>query len=1057
MARRVRWLNLLLVVASVFLAFQPQAVLAWKPDTHVYADSQVAADLVDNQGYVTIAGQKYKVDQRVYLAIANNPTYFNGGAVGPDLFPDIAFGQMVIHPTHTGAFLRYIYQKAWQAQSDSRYSDAEKAQILAFSYGYLTHGAGDLWGHTFANYFAHGVWPSLKEIKRLASTDPDKAAEQVRIIFRHIAVEGYVVHATPGVDNPDEEGMAEAKVVCADPQNPPNPWTKCMVESVGGTEVPDVSDNNTPGVGFDIPTRFLYDAMLDVNAQLPTDAPLEAGDRGVVVNQFLDLEASLQVSHAKYQTDLNYLECNILDPDCHKQTRTFTASTVRGDRSYTVTRQECDPGHWCAPSLTDPADDAVVLLLDLYVRAWIGDLDKGLQHWPDFNLALTRALFDPQTRRDAQNDACSTRGIESTDPNNPLAVDHFNCEQGVGTVDTFIYALDHMYSDGGDPSFINRYLIPMLGLPDVTGDVRALLQAGGNLIDDLFTFLGIKNPISALLTAPKEFVKDKINEYIADEYGVDLEALGDFQKNPSRWTCGDDSSGASLTFALPGMSPITITPSGLFTPAEHYELDWLLGLPADHHVQEAGLPLSCGPLKDSAKLDPQRVAALQDTITTAKLVLLNGGELDRALGNVLVAQGTIKDASLVKTYSSPLNSDGVPANVMIDALAGQTPYWYEMADGDHGWRQDGLPVFYQPGQTGKYERQINPTPPLDYLVGGNGQFPLWESCLLRPAFRRLFTDWENGASNFPDLGDYPSPDPSAPNPPTSSALAVGSPRYTDSGGRTWISGANSFGFSAADEVFAAAKVRLEARTYRAGTPPSLWTRLENPGSFSIPTAGGDGAWTVQYHADDPCHTFEVEGSGSTDPLPPEAVHTATYYLDTTAPTLAISQPASATYVHSGTLTLDYSVTDGGSGVKAFTPTLDGSTTLSGHGLGSGQAINLLTELSLGTHTFQVEAQDNVLNSSSSLVSFEVIVTAESIKEDVKQFVGSGEVTLDEGSSLLGILNAAAQARASGNCATANRIYQAFVNEVEAQSGKGVSATAAAIMTSDAQYLMTHCP
>lgn len=1057
MARRRRWLNMLLIIASVFLAFQPQAAAAWKPDTHVYADRQVSDDLVDSQGYVTIGGQKYRVDDRVYQAIANNPTYFNGGAVGPDLFPDIAFGQMVIHPTHTGAFLRYIYGKAWQAQTDPRYSDAEKAQILAFTYGYLTHGAGDLWGHTFANYFAHGVWPYLSEIKRLAATDPQAAAEQVKIIFRHIAVEGYVVHATPGVDNPDQEGIAEAETVCADPDNPPNRWTKCTVESVGGTEVPDVSDDNTPGVGFEIPTRFLYDAMLDVNAQLPTDAPLQAGERGPVVNQFLDLEASLQVEHAKYQTDLGYLECNIVDPDCHNQTRTFTASTVRGDRTYTVTRQECDAGHICAPSILDPADDPVVLLLDLYVKAWIADVDKGLQHWPDFNLALTRALFDPQTRRDAQNDACATRGIESTDPHNPLAVDHFVCEQGVGTVDVFIYALDHLYSDGGDPSFINRYLIPMLGLPDVTSDVRGLLQAGGDLIDDLFTFLGIKNPISALLTAPKEYVKDKINEYIADEYGIDLEALGDFYNHPSLWTCGDDSSGASLTFALPGMSPITITPSGLFAPDEHAQLDTLLGLPPDHHVLQAGMPADCGPLKDSAKFDPQRVAALQDTIITSKLVLLDGAELNRALGNILVAQGSIKNASLVKTYSSPTNSDGLPADVMIDALAGPTPYWYEMADGDHGWRQDGLPVFYQPGQIGTYPRQVSPAPPPTYLVGGNGQFPLWESCLARPAFRSLFTDWENGSSNFPDLGDYPSADPSAPNPPTSTALTVGSPKFTDSGGKTWVSGTNSFGFSAADEVFAAIKVRLEARTYVAGTSPTSWARLSNPGSFSIPANGGDGAWTVDYHADDPCHTFEVEGAGPSDPLPPETVHTATYYLDTTAPTIAIVQPTATQYVHSATLTLDYSVSDGGSGVKAFTPTLDGSTTLSGHGLQSGQAINLLTELPLGTHTFKVDAQDNVDNQSSSSVTFEIIVTAESIKDDVRQLIASGAITLDEGNSLLGLLDAAAQARARGDCATASRIYQSLINELQAQSGKQVTPTAATIMIADTQYLMSHCP
>src|SRR5262249_28103436 len=42
---------------------------------------------------------------------------------------------------------------------------------------------------------------------------------------------------------------------------------------------------------------------------------------------------------------------------------------------------------------------------------------------------------------------------------------------------------------------------------------------------------------------------------------------------------------------------------------------------------------------------------------------------------------------------------------------------------------------------------------------GSGNFPLWESALLRPAFRKLFVDWQNGDRQFPDLGDPTSPDP----------------------------------------------------------------------------------------------------------------------------------------------------------------------------------------------------------------------------------------------------------------------------------------------------------
>ena len=67
------------------------------------------------------------------------------------------------------------------------------------------------------------------------------------------------------------------------------------------------------------------------------------------------------------------------------------------------------------------------------------------------------------------------------------------------------------------------------------------------------------------------------------------------------------------------------------------------------------------------------------------------------------------------------------------------------------------------GELAAYPRQPTPrdTNPDtgELLTGGSGRYPIWESCVLRPAFRALFTDWENGAANFPDLGDAVSPDP----------------------------------------------------------------------------------------------------------------------------------------------------------------------------------------------------------------------------------------------------------------------------------------------------------
>ncbi len=179
--------------------------------------------------------------------------------------------------------------------------------------------------------------------------------------------------------------------------------------------------------------------------------------------------------------------------------------------------------------------------------------------------------------------------------------------------------------------------------------------------------------------------------------------------------------------------------------------------------------------------------------------------------------------------------------------------------------------------------------------------------------------------------------------------------------------------------------------------------------------------------------------------------------DTSPPVISIQQPATGTYVHSATLTLDYTVADVCTGVREFTVLLDGAPTLAGHGLESGQAIPLLTELALGTHTFSISAVDQIGNAGSATAVFEIIVTAESILESVRQFLEGGQITLDDGSSLLSKLKAAAAARAEGKCKLADLIYQSFIRELEAQRGKKVDPGAADILIADAEYLIAHCP
>ena len=106
----------------------------------------------------------------------------------------------------------------------------------------------------------------------------------------------------------------------------------------------------------------------------------------------------------------------------------------------------------------------------------------------------------------------------------------------------------------------------------------------------------------------------------------------------------------------------------------------------------------------------------------------------------------------------------------------------------------------------------------------------------------------------------------------------------------------------------------------------------------------------------------------------------------------------------------------------------------------------------------VAAADNLNNAGTASVTFTIIVTPASIIDDVTQFLNDGSIDNNGvGNSLTVKLQHAADARAGGDCSHAANLYGAFINEVQAQSGKHVSADAAAILIADAQFLLANCP
>ena len=113
-----------------------------------------------------------------------------------DGFPDVLMGQFAIHPIDHATWLTRVLDMAWKAQSDASFSAVEKSQILAWSYGFLTHSAGDHWAHTLVNSFAEGVAPGFGAAA--ASLPGDQ--RDLGNMLRHFMTEAYIADSLPGFD-----------------------------------------------------------------------------------------------------------------------------------------------------------------------------------------------------------------------------------------------------------------------------------------------------------------------------------------------------------------------------------------------------------------------------------------------------------------------------------------------------------------------------------------------------------------------------------------------------------------------------------------------------------------------------------------------------------------------------------------------------------------------------------------------------------------------------------------------------------------------------------------
>ena len=969
---------------------------AWKPATHLYAGAQAYQDATDGDGSVTIHGRQYPIPTRVVDALrATDPNgyprglaYYNLGVIGPDGMPDLVYGQSIIHPgsagdpgrpypftNSTGAWMQYVYHAAWAAQVDPAFGGADRQNILAFAYGYLTHAAGDMWGHTFVNDFAGGVFPAFSDLVAGSGPVPTRVIRATENVLRHVIVEGYVGAATPGIDHNTDE----AAPVCPD-GNAPNIATSCLDRGQ-----PDYSDNTTPGVvlptvrqitnsGFE---HWMYKWMISTTATTPAHDQ----HRGLLLDLFINLRRKLDAqTHQPSQTaaavhralDDARSELTSIRNACRNWNKLPVSNAVRCAKAIgvAVIRLTASAVSRAINVAAGVVADAENALLNLYRYRWISDIDKGLQHWPEFGLATSRALFDPQIRRDVQNDTCF--GSEGSAGRNA-------CEEGFGALKTVTGSEEvHGFIHNTDYG-----LLVMAGFPDWVVGFGNFLDHISQSAKDVLRALGPFNPLVAK-DAIEEAIKSKIEDFIKDTLNVDIPGFENFYRHPGRWVCGDVNQ--SVTLPIIG----TLTAQEVFPPGTQARLEGLMGLGADEstiHEQVAGLPLACGPLKDDVEVDPATFRALGDTVTMSQLALLSGGALDKVFGDELTAEGVIKDAKDIITYNTSTDAaTGEPlANVMIDGLSpnstAHTAYsgapYLRLIDGDHAWRHDGLPRFCNNGDNAGCADGATAREPR--LNGGAGTFPPFASCVIRPSFSHIFANWENhdGSSDFRTLGDPAGRDASAPAP----FVSLSPVKTSTDGLRVFVGADNRFNLQADSATFARARLRLYERSYKEGqTPPATWTSIPNDGQFSLPADATDGIWHIDYAASDPC-------SPSADGVPsPDARHTESFILDSTPPTLQTAPADGATFTTDQTSTLTFSADDdGGSGVAFVGATLDANDVSDGHGLD-------MFHLDPGTHTISVRAHDHIGNDATRLVRFGVHATIESMLSNITRSCAEGLIT-----------------------------------------------------------------
>jgi len=206
-----------------------------------------------------------------------------------------------------------------------------------------------------------------------------------------------------------------------------------------------------------------------------------------------------------------------------------------------------------------------------------------------------------------------------------------------------------------------------------------------------------------------------------------------------------------------------------------------------------------------------------------------------------------------------------------------------------------------------------------------------------------------------------------------------------------------------------------------------WQRYTNPFSYAH-----EGPTVLGYHAQDKAGNLEVE-------------KTKELKVDTRAPSVT-AYVDQTRYSRTEPFIVHFSSDDPspGSGLASVTALLDGTPVV------DGQTVDLLWS-GLGSHTLAVTAKDKAGWTTEKSVTFQLVVTVESVQSEIQALRARGEIDSDGvAQSLLAKLGRG-WSQADGT--TRAHLLRALESEVRAQRGKHVTIRAADLLLMDIRALM----